>query len=67
MTGNWASPQLRRVAHCLIYSAEEMLLDFRELTAEHSGENMCDVLWDTLEAYGIEDKVSSMMDVLSFC
>jgi hypothetical protein len=34
-----------------------MLLDFRELTGEHSGENMCNVIWGTLEMYGLKDKV----------
>lgn len=66
MTGNWASPQLCRTVCYLIYGTEEMLLDFRELTAEHSGNNMCDVLWDTLEAYGIEDKVSYTTDVFFY-
>lgn len=34
-----------------------MLLDFRELTGEHSGDNLCSIVWDTLETYGIEDRV----------
>jgi len=36
---------------------EEMLLDFCELTGKHSGENMSDVIWDTLETYKIKDQV----------
>ncbi|KAJ6609451.1 hypothetical protein B0H10DRAFT_1675845, partial [Mycena sp. CBHHK59/15] len=33
---------------------EELLIDFRELVGEHSGENMADAIWGTVEMYGLE-------------
>jgi hypothetical protein len=36
---------------------EELLIDFRELLREHSGENMAEAVWETLAMYGIEGKV----------
>jgi hypothetical protein len=36
---------------------EELLIDFRELLGEHSGENMAEAVWETLVMYGIEGKV----------
>lgn len=43
----------------LIYylSIEELLIDFRELVGEHSGENMADVVWEVLLCFNIQDKV----------
>lgn len=41
----------------LMLASEELLIDFRELIGEHSGENMADVVWSTLELYGIQNKV----------
>jgi hypothetical protein len=38
-------------------TTEELLIDFRELIGEHSGENMAAVVWSTLELYDIQDKV----------
>lgn len=38
--------------------AEELLIDFRELIGEHSGENMAEVVWDSLKRYGLESRVS---------
>ncbi|KAE9389813.1 hypothetical protein BT96DRAFT_755555, partial [Gymnopus androsaceus JB14] len=32
---------------------EEILIDFQELLGEHSGENMADVVWNTLKKYGL--------------
>jgi hypothetical protein len=40
-------------------TAEEVLIDFHELHGAHSGDNMADALWATLEKYGIERKVRS--------
>ena len=37
--------------------AEELLIDFRELLGEHSGENMAEAVWETLVMYGIEGRV----------
>lgn len=40
-------------------ATEEMLIDFRELVGEHSGENMAEAVWTTLKNYGIEGRVRS--------
>jgi hypothetical protein len=36
---------------------EELLIDFQEVIGEHSGENMAEVVWDTLTLYEIPHKV----------
>ncbi|KAJ6579278.1 hypothetical protein B0H10DRAFT_2343264, partial [Mycena sp. CBHHK59/15] len=36
---------------------EEMLIDFRELVGEHSGENMAEAVWTTLKIYGIQERL----------
>jgi len=43
----------------LIYylTIEELLIDFRELVGEHSGENMADAVWEVLLRFNIQDKV----------
>jgi hypothetical protein len=41
----------------LISSSEELLIDFRELVGQHSGENMAAAVWATLETYDIQNKV----------
>jgi hypothetical protein len=40
---------------------EELLIDFRELIGEHSGENMAEAVWETLTKYGISDRVCSIL------
>jgi hypothetical protein len=40
---------------------EELLIDFRELLGEHSGENMAEAVWETLTKYGISDRVCSLL------
>jgi hypothetical protein len=42
--------------------AEELLIDFRELLGEHSGENMAEAVWETLVMYGIERRVGITRD-----
>jgi hypothetical protein len=37
---------------------EELLIDFRELTGEHSGENMAEAVWETLKQYDLIGRVS---------
>ncbi|KAE9391246.1 hypothetical protein BT96DRAFT_748630, partial [Gymnopus androsaceus JB14] len=32
---------------------EEILIDFQELIGEHSGDNMADILWNTLKKRGL--------------
>jgi hypothetical protein len=44
--------------HLILFPlAEELLIDFRELIGQHSGENMATAVWSTLETYNIQDKV----------
>jgi hypothetical protein len=38
---------------------EELLIDFRELIGPHSGENMAEAVWATMELYGLVGKVRS--------
>jgi hypothetical protein len=45
--------------------SEECLIDFRELRGEHSGENMANAVWETLENYGIEGRVSSISGIFA--
>ena len=37
--------------------AEELLIDFHELIGEHSGENMMEAVWQTMELYGLIGRV----------
>lgn len=48
------------VAHYITKAGqlEELLIDFRELDGEHSGDNMAEATWETLTCYGIERRVS---------
>jgi hypothetical protein len=39
------------------FVTEELLIDFRELLGEHSGENIAEAVWETLVMYGIEGRV----------
>jgi hypothetical protein len=41
------------------FTAEESLIDFRELMGEHSGENMAAAVWETLEKFGLIGRVSA--------
>lgn len=38
---------------------EELLIDFRELVGEHSGENMAEEVWKCVEMYGLEGRVDA--------
>jgi hypothetical protein len=40
------------------FSVEELLIDFRELVGEHSGENMAQAVWETLQLYDLIGRVS---------
>jgi hypothetical protein len=42
---------------------EELLIDFRELIGEHSGENMAEAVWATMELYGLVGKVSFLCHI----
>jgi hypothetical protein len=41
----------------IITTVEELLIDFRELIGEHSGENLADAVYETLQLYNLKDKV----------
>lgn len=45
--------------HNARFITDELLIDFRELLGEHSGENMAEVVWETLVMYGIEGRVDN--------
>ncbi|KZW00765.1 hypothetical protein EXIGLDRAFT_794508 [Exidia glandulosa HHB12029] len=40
---------------------DEFLIDFREMTGAHSGENMADLVWKTMQLYGLPGKVIAFM------
>ena len=39
--------------HCI----EELLIDFRELLGKHTGENLAEAVWCTMELYGLQGRV----------
>jgi hypothetical protein len=41
----------------LLPATEELLVDFKEIHGEHSGENLAKLVWETMQMYGLEDKV----------
>jgi hypothetical protein len=49
---------LNSITHLHI-TTEELLIDFQDLIGEHSGENMAEAVWATMELYGLIGKVSS--------
>jgi hypothetical protein len=46
----------RYCIYCL-HHTEELLIDFHKLIGEHSGENMAEAVWQTLELYGLISRV----------
>ncbi|KAF5337795.1 hypothetical protein D9758_016284 [Tetrapyrgos nigripes] len=40
---------------------EELLIDFRELSGAHSGDNMAEVVWETLAQYGPKGKIMAFV------
>ncbi|KAJ3517257.1 hypothetical protein NLJ89_g623 [Agrocybe chaxingu] len=40
---------------------EECLIDFRELIGEHSGDNMADSVWETIELYGLKGQITAFV------
>ncbi len=38
-------------------SAEELIIDFKEVIGDHGGENIAEVVWGTLTLYNIQDQV----------
>ena len=62
ITNDWELGELHvdLINRILRMVSEEVLLDFREITGEHSGENMAHIVFDTLKFYGLEDKVCAL-------
>ena len=58
--------QLKISVETFKISPEELLIDFRELIGEHTGENMAEAVWETLAMYGIQDRVSCIWDPQQF-
>jgi hypothetical protein len=57
----WPTGCVRSLIYLLLLYftlAEELLIDFRELIGEHSGENMAEAVWQTMELYGLVGRVS---------
>jgi hypothetical protein len=47
--------QLYDCASWVHVSAEELLINFKEIIGQHTGENLAEAVWGTLELYGITD------------
>ena len=47
---------LKCYAHSMV--SEELLIDFRELVGEHSGENLAHAVYDMLKVYGLQGRIS---------
>jgi hypothetical protein len=44
-----------------VASIEELLIDFREIIGEHSGANLAEAVWNTLELYGLKNHVTAVV------
>lgn len=42
---------------------EELLVDFRELVGEHSGENLAHAVYETLDLYDLKSRVSIYLNL----
>ena len=66
VTNDWKLGTLRYwsgIAYAILslslLSSEEVLIDFKELKGEHSGDNMADSVWETIKLYEIQEKVQA--------
>ena len=58
MIGGWVSlPYVDLENGSTDHSSEEILIGFEELIGEHSGKNMAEVLWHTMDIYGLIGRV----------
>jgi hypothetical protein len=48
-------------AQSMIPLIDELLIDFRKLSGEHSGENMAQAVWGTLTQYNLVGRVSLLI------
>ena len=53
--------QLCSTSRCLFLWSEELLIDFKEIQGEHSGENLAALVWETMELYGLKSKVTKRL------
>ena len=54
--------EISKANHVLTFGfAEELLIDFQELIGQHSGENMAEAVWATMELYGLIGKASLIL------
>jgi hypothetical protein len=56
-------------SHLILFcskASEELLIDFRELVGDHSGENLAHAVYDTLNTCGLKGRVSLLV-VPGFC
>ena len=67
--------KIGRFIHTLFYSiflyntnshVEELLLNFRELHGEHTGENLAAAVWATLKLYGLKGQVGFFFSLYSY-
>jgi hypothetical protein len=56
--------QTARPSLISLHLPEELLIDFRELIGEHSGENLAHAVDETEEMYGLKGRVSGTSFVL---
>ncbi|KAG2040826.1 hypothetical protein BDR03DRAFT_809516, partial [Suillus americanus] len=40
---------------------EELLIDFCKIISEHSGANLAEAMWNTLELYGLKDRIMGVV------
>ncbi|KAG2033415.1 hypothetical protein BDR03DRAFT_829407, partial [Suillus americanus] len=40
---------------------EELLIDFHEIISEHSGANLAEAVWNTLELYGLKNRIMAVV------
>jgi hypothetical protein len=40
---------------------EEVLIEFKEIIGEHSGENLANIVWKTMQDYGLVGKVNAAL------
>jgi hypothetical protein len=57
MTGNLVRSFFLSSTRYYLHLTEELLIDFRELIGEHSGDNMAEAVWQTMELYGLVGRV----------
>ncbi|GBE83702.1 hypothetical protein SCP_0507580 [Sparassis crispa] len=43
------------------WDLEEVMIDFREVIGEHSGENLVEVVWQTIKMYGLKGRIQAVI------